>query len=173
MIDSQERFGGADTTTALWSRPWVTVAVALLALAGVILGVVALTRPHSGPATASFSQQQQAEAKALTCKTFDVVRRGVSRNTHLTVPGGPGDITGTRAVAANARISLFDGGQYLLARIDPATPKELADAARGFANTLMDIGAAASAGATDGDPEQVARLHSADEQNTALGKLCA
>ena len=60
-----------------------------------------------------------------------------------------------------------------MARIDPATPKELAEAARGCANTLMDIGAAATAGAMDTDPDQVARLHSADEANIALGKLCA
>ena len=60
-----------------------------------------------------------------------------------------------------------------MARIDPATPKEVADAARGFADTLMDIGAAATAGAMDTDPDQAARLHSADEANIALGKLCA
>jgi hypothetical protein len=34
----------------------------------------------------------------------------------------------------NARISLYDGGQYLLARLDPATPPELADAVKKFAN---------------------------------------
>lgn len=76
-------------------------------------------------------------------------------------------------MAANARISLYDGGQYLLARINPGTPKELADAARGFADTLMDYGAAATAGALDTDPDQAARLHSADEANIALGKLRA
>jgi hypothetical protein len=59
-----------------------------------------------------------------------------------------------------------------LARIRPATPKELADAARGFADTLMDIGAAATAGAIDTDADQISRLHSADEANIAPGKLC-
>ena len=107
------------------------------------------------------------------CGAFDLVRRGVSRNTNVAVPGGPEDVTGTLAVAANARISLYDGGQYLLARLDPATPTELGDAVRGFANTLMDIGAAATAGALDNDPDQVARLRSADEGNVKIGQLCA
>ena len=175
MTDStSDGTSDGSATTAGRPRAWVTAAIGALALAGVILGVVALTRPTAGgPTAASFSHQPPADAKAATCKAFDLVRRGVSRNTHLTVPGGPSDVTGTLAVAANARISLYDGGQYLLARIDPATPKELADAARGFADTLMDIGAAATAGAMDTDPDQVARLHSVDEANIALGKLCA
>lgn len=149
----------------------MTVAIAVLALAGAVLGAVALARSAGGPA--SYSDQQRADAKARVCKAFDVVRKGVSRNTHLQAPGGPADVAGTLAVAANARISLYDGGQYLLARIDPATPAELADASRGFANTLIDIGAAATAGSVDADPDQAARLRSADEANTAIGKMCA
>lgn len=156
---------------------WVTAVVGVLALAGVVLGGLALSRSAArpaaeGPAAPTYTDQQRADAKARACKAFDVVRKGVSRNTHLQVPGGAKDAAGTLAVAANARISLFDGGQYLLARIDPATPPELADAVRAFADTLMDIGAAATAGALDTDPDQVARLHSADEANAAIGKMC-
>ena len=36
----------------------------------------------------------------------------------------------------------------------------------------MDIGAAATAGAADSDPDQVARLKSADAADTKLGELC-
>ena len=76
-------------------------------------------------------------------------------------------------MAANARISLYVGGLYLLDRLDPATPKELADEVRGFANLLTDIGAAATAGALDSDPDQAARLRERDAANTKLGELCA
>jgi len=100
------------------------------------------------------------------------VRKGVSLNTNLQPPGGPADITGSLAVAANARISLYDGGQYLLARLDPATPKDLADTVTKFANLLMDIGANATAGAQNSQPEQAARLKEADAANTKLKELC-
>lgn len=163
-------------TTRATAPSWLTIGTALVAIVGLALGSMAFARSgsHAGAAAAgSFSDQQRADAKGKTCAAFDLVRRGVSRNTHLAVPGGPGDVAGNLAAAANARISLYDGGQYLHARIDPATPTELADAAKGFADTLMDIGAAATAGAMDSDPDQAARLRSADEANTAIGKLCA
>lgn len=177
MTDSTDPTAPAPERGSAASVPhrgkWVVPAIAVLALAGVALGAVALARSAGGPAVASYSDQQRADAKARACKAFDLVRKGVSRNTHLSAPGGPGDVAGTLAVAANARISLYDGGQYLLARIDPATPTELADASRAFADTLMDIGAAATAGALDTDPDQAARLRGADEANTAIGKMCA
>jgi hypothetical protein len=101
-----------------------------------------------------------------------VVRKGVSLNTNLQPPGGPEDVTGTLAVAANARVSLYDGGQYLLARLDPATPPELADAVTKFANLLMDIGAAATSGAQNSQPEQAIRLKEADTANGQITELC-
>lgn len=97
---------------------------------------------------------------------------GVTQNTNLQAPGGPEDAVGNLAIAANARLSLYDGGQYLLARLDPATPPELADAVRTFANNLMDIGAAATAGALNTDPEQSARLRDADSVNSTVDGLC-
>ena len=99
------------------------------------------------------------------------VQRRISRNTNLQVPDG--DIAGSVAAAANARVSLYDGGQYLLARLAPATPTELADAVRGFANSLMDIGAATTAGALDSDPDQAAWLGKVDAANAKIGQLCA
>ena len=97
--------------------------------------------------------------------------RGVAQHE----PGAGGrarDVTGSQAVAANARVSLYDGGQYLMARLDPATPTDLADTVRDFANNLMDIGANATAGATNEDPDQAARLKDADAANSAITELC-
>jgi hypothetical protein len=133
----------------------------------------ALLRPGSSDSAPVYSDAQRAEAKTQVCAVFDTVREGVSRNTHLQVPGGDADVAGTLGVAANARISLYDGGQYLLARLAPETPTELADAVRGFANGLMDIGAAATAGAQNTDPDQAKRLTDADAASTKIGQLCA
>ena len=100
------------------------------------------------------------------------MRKGVSLNTNLQAPGGEGDVVGSLAVAANARLSLSDGGQYLIVRLDPATPTELAGAVKKFANTLLDIGAASTAGSPNTDPDQAARLRAADTQNAEVADLC-
>jgi hypothetical protein len=41
-----------------------------------------------------------------------------------------------------------------------------------FANGLMDIGAAATAGAQNSQPDQAARLRDADTANATIGDLC-
>ncbi len=76
-------------------------------------------------------------------------------------------------MGANARNSAYVGGLYLIDQLDPATPTELADQLREFAGLLTEIGATATAGASDSDPDQAARLKSADAANTKLGELCA
>ena len=76
------------------------------------------------------------------------------------------------AVAANARLSLYDGGQYLLARLEPGTPQDLADAVRKFANNLMDIGARSTSGIPNSDPDQAGRLKEADAANATITDLC-
>lgn len=150
--------------------PVVTLAVAVVAVA---LAAWAVFRPAPAPPSApEYTAAQQADAKTGICAAADLVRRGVSLNTNLPVPGGAGDVTGSLAVAANARLSLSDGGQYLLQRLDPATPSELAEPVRRFANTLMDIGAAATAGALNTDPEQAARLRDADAVNATVVEVC-
>lgn len=146
------------------------VAIAALALAGwTVYRSVINPDDKSEP---SYSDTQRAEAKVKICTAVDVVRRGVSLNTNLQPAGGPEDVTGSLAVAANARVALYNGGQYLLARIDPATPTDLADAVRKFANNLLDIGAAATAGAQNADPAQAARLRDADSANATVVELC-
>ena len=116
--------------------------------------------------------QQRADAKQKICAATNLVRKGVSLNTNLQPPGGPEDVTGTLAVVANARISLYDGGQYLLARLDSATPPELSDAVKKLANLLMDIGAAATSGAQNTEPEQAARLKDVDATNATITEQC-
>jgi hypothetical protein len=149
----------------------ITLVVALLALA--LSGYLLYRLAQEGtPDSPNYSGAQRSDAKTKICSAAEVVRKGVSLNTNLQVPGGPEDITGTLAVAANARVSLYDGGQYLLARLDPATPPDLADAVKKFGNLLMDIGASATAGSQNSEPEQAARLKEADGVNATITQLC-
>ena len=154
------------------SRRLVVLTILSLVVAVAALGVAAWSLYRSDPANREYSAEQVADAEAKACTAVDVVRRGVSLNTNLMPAGGAADITGAQAVAANARISLNDGGQYLIARLDPATPEVLAGKVRDFADSLMDIGANATAGVTNDDPAQAQRLKDADDANTSLEKLC-
>jgi hypothetical protein len=149
----------------------VTLVVAVLALALSSWLLIRLAQEGT-PDSPNYSGAQRTDAKQRACAATDLVRKGVSLNTNLQAPGGPEDVTGTLAVAANARISLYDGGQYLLARTDPATPPELADAVKKFANLLMDIGASATSGVQNSEPDQAARLKEADALNGTITQLC-
>jgi hypothetical protein len=148
----------------------ITLLIAVVAIA--LAGWTLFRSMDSGSSEPSYSDTQRADAKVKICGAMDIVRRGVSLNTNLQPEGGPGDVTGSLAVAANARLALFNGGEYLLARLVPATPKDLSDAVRKFANTLLDIGAAATAGAQNSEPAQAARLKDADSANTTIMELC-
>jgi hypothetical protein len=152
--------------------PRIGVVVASLVVAVVALGVAlfALLRPTGG--APEYTQAQRDSARSTVCAAFATVRTGVATNTNLTPPGGADDVTGALAVAANARVALFDGGQYLLARLDPATPDDLAADVRRFAGLLMDIGAAATAGVPNSDPAQSARLTDAQTASGAVSGRC-
>jgi len=151
----------------------VPVIALILALAALGLAGWAAFRPTPKPAVEpAFSAGQQADAKAATCAATELVRKGVSLNTNMQSPGGDADVTGSLAVAANARLSLSTGGQYLISRLDPATPTELSADVRDFANTVMDIGAASIAGALNTDPDQAARLSHADALNVKITEAC-
>ena len=151
----------------------IPIVALVLSVIAVGLAAWAVLRPApSGPAEPTYTAAQQSDAKTAICAATDLVRRGVSLNTNLQIPGGEADVTGSLAVAANARVSLSDGGQYLISRLDPATPTELAGAVKEFANTLLDIGAAAIAGSPNTDPDQAARLRTADAQNNAVIDRC-
>jgi hypothetical protein len=163
------RDSGASSRSGVLVIVAIVVAVAALGLSGWLLFRLAEDGMPNSP---NYTGAQRSDAQQKICSAADVVRKGVSLNTNLQPPGGPEDVTGTLAVAANARISLYDGGQYLLARLDPATPPQLSDAVKKFANLLMDIGADATAGAQNSQPEQAARLKQADDANNSIAQMC-
>jgi hypothetical protein len=154
------------------SRGLVALTTTSLVVAVTALGVAGWALYRVDYANADYSSEQIADAKVKACGAVDVVRRGVTLNTNLMPAGGPADITGAQAVAANARVSLYDGGLYLVARLDPATPEPLAEKVHEFADSLMDIGANATAGTTNDDPAQAERLKAADGTSAALTELC-
>lgn len=150
----------------------VSVAALVVALVAAGLAVWALMKGPSSEEGQVFTGTATDDPKGSICESFNVIRNGVQINTNLQPPGGPEDVTGSMAVAANARLALYDGGQYLLARLAPDTPADLADAVRKFANNLMDIGARSTAGIPNSDPGQAARLKEADEANAKITELC-
>jgi hypothetical protein len=75
-------------------------------------------------------------------------------------------------VAANARLATLGGGEYLLSRLDPATPSELADPVRSFANNLQDIGMNQLVGLPNTDPTVAARLSEAQAASQQITDMC-
>jgi hypothetical protein len=148
----------------------LAITALLLSLVALGLAVWTVLRPAAKPSSVLYSAAEQADAKAAACRAADLVRKGVSLNTNL--QSSAGDVMGSLAVAANARLSLSDGGLYLINRLDDATPSELSDAVGQLAHTLMDIGAASTAGALNTDPDQAARLQAADTENAKVAELC-
>lgn len=140
------------------------IAVAALALVG-----WTWWQAHTEP---TYDAADQTIAKEAACAAYTQVRTGVATNTHLESPGGDDDVTGVLAVAANARVALLGGGQYVLTSVQPATPPELAESLRQFGMKLMQFGAAATAGAPDDDPGQQALKRDLDGLNATLDALC-
>lgn len=173
MSESASNESPAENSSADKRRPLLPLSALVLALVAVALSAWAVFRSsEAAPAEPSHTDVEQAEAKGKLCTATELVRQGISLNTNLQPAGGPSDVTGSLAVAANARVALYDGGQYLLDKIEPATPTELADSVRKFANTLTDIGAAATAGQQNSEPAQAARLQEVESMNATISELC-
>lgn len=155
----------AETTSQKVLR-WAAPIAVLIALIAVAVAVWALTNSSSkAPATAKLA----GDPKMRVCTAFNTVAQAVTLETHADL--GP-DPVPQAAVAANARLSLLGGGQYLLNQLDSATPQELADSVRSFANDLQDIGVNALAGVPNSDPNQSNRLTQGDLARKQIVDLC-
>jgi hypothetical protein len=148
---------------------WLAPAALLVAVVGVALAIWALISESSASSTAPAAGTKAGDPKMRVCTAFDTVSTAVSGQTHNDL--GP-DPVAKAAVAGNARLALFGGGVYLLNSLDSATPSELADPVRSFANDLQDIGMNALAGVTNTDPAQAARLTEADSTRLQIVDLC-
>lgn len=150
-----------------WVAPAALV-IALIAVAVAIWALVSAPGTNSEEAKSATAEQSEA-AKAQACATFDDVRRAVFIQTNQDL--GP-DPVARKAVAADARLATLGGGQYLLSRIDPATPPELAESIRSFANNLQEIGMRQLAGVPNDDPTQSSLLIDTDNASKHVAEMC-
>lgn len=187
-VNGSERTAPADTTDKAAGQPEgsgrspVVIAVIAMLLAIATLGASAymwrnpltpIDAPTAAPSEApepTFTDAQRDEAKAKVCDAFLVVSSGVANSSGL--EAADGDAIGAIAIATNARLALYGGGQYMLNRVDPATEPQLAEAARAFGNALMDVGAAAVANIPSDDPAHQERVKDADDENAKLQAIC-
>ena len=145
---------------------WLPLAALLVAFVAVALSIWALTNP---PSDSSATANLPGDPKTRVCTAFNTVAQAVQLNTNLDLGREP---VALEAVAGNARLALVGGGQYLLSRLDAATPPELADPVRSFANDLQDIGIYALAGAVNTEPEQAKRMIKAEVTRKQITDLC-
>lgn len=152
---------------------WVALTALVVALIAVAVAIWALVNPASAEASDSehsaATAQESEGAKARACDAFHTVRNAVIVQTNQDL--GPDPIA-RKAVAADARLATLGGGQYLLGRVDSATPPELADAIRSFANNLQEVGMSQLAGSPSNDPTQQARLSDADKASALATEMC-
>ena len=114
------------------------------------------------------SDAKAADAKARVRAAFETVTKAVSLQTHA---DGGKDPVAVTAVAANARLSMTAGSAYLLSRLDPATPPELAAAVRSLAELLEDIAMNSLAGVANEDAVQAARLRDAEAASVRVAEI--
>lgn len=141
----------------------------MVALIAVGLAVWALVSPPGQGSVSAEGVPLSGDGKSRVCDAAQVVAVAVQMQTNANVGPEPAAV---EAVAANARLAMLGGGDYLLSQISSETPGELADAARAFGNTLRQIGINALAGTPNDDEVQAARIRDAEASRTKLGQIC-
>jgi hypothetical protein len=160
-----KRDTSSEPATPTLSR-WAAPAALVLAVIAIGVAIWALVRAPGEPAVAA---KQSDDAKAQVCGAFDTVRKAVSVQTNADL--GPDPIA-KEAVAANARLATLGGGEYLLSRLDPGTPLELADAVRSFANNLQDIGMSQLVGVPANDATLTVRANEVQAGSEKIAGMC-
>jgi hypothetical protein len=103
------------------------------------------------------------------CATYEKVHQAVLTNTGRS---GGTDPIALLGVAANARLALYDGGQYLLKALAerPATPPELATAVRQLVDSYQQL--AVNYMAEVSQSEIDSSLHAGDQPNATIYDIC-
>lgn len=162
----------APPTRSTQSR-WVVPAALVFAVTAAIVATWALVHsPVEAPVrlgVPAVDSQQSDAARGRVCGAFDIVRKAVTIQTNADFGSDP---VAREAVAANARLATLGGGGYLLSRMDPATPADLADSIRTFANDVQDIGMYQLVGTPNADPKMAALLASAQEAGAHIAQVC-
>jgi hypothetical protein len=150
---------------------WIAPAALLVAVVAVALAIWALMSGGNGSASAvaPTAGTEGGDPKASVCGAFNTVSKAIPLQTHNDL--GP-DPVAQAAVAGNARLALFGGGQYLLNHLNSDTPSDIADPVRSFGTKLQTIGMNALAGVTNTDPAQAALLADADASRQQVVEVC-
>lgn len=121
------------------------------------------------PVAPRYSEQQVVEAKAKLCAAYGTVRQAVLVTTGRNGEEDPAMIF---AIAANARMALFDGGAHLLAKLDetPAAATELSTAVRALAGAYQQL--AIDYLAEVPEEEQQNALRAVDDTNAPVFEMC-
>jgi len=130
---------------------WASLAALIIAVLAVAAAALGWFYPHkSASSAATYSDQQQKDAKKHICETFKIVDREVVRNSHLKNPENGGPI-GALSIATAQRFAFFGGGAFLRDRLnqEPATPTELANPANAMASELEELTIGYLAGAQE------------------------
>ena len=138
----------------------------VLAVIGIALSIWALLSASSKAPAVELS----GDAKTRVCAAFQPVQQAVLQQTNANL--GP-DPVQQAAVAANARLALIGGGDYLLRQIDAKTPEDLAAEVTGFANDLQTLGINYLAGLVATDPAQAELNKRAEAAMTTIAEMCA
>lgn len=153
-----------NSSSSRWLAPLATV-ISLIA-AGLAVWVL-VKAPAANKASAV--PGGDTDPKVTVCNAFQKVVKAVSLQTHTDL--GPEPVP-QLAVAGNARLALLGGGQYLLGRIPAGAPKELADAVRGFAYNLEEIGMNYLSGVADTNQLQIDLQAESQGQSAKIVGMC-
>lgn len=169
-----------DARTRSSTGRWLGLAALLVALAALAIALINVIRPDwtekfdKTPVTTAApppgpSQQEIDAAKAKTCDAYNAVGAAVTARTNT--PIGP-DPLQTEIININARQAFSTGHDFLMTRVDPATPPPLAEAIRNFATNLEDVAINSLAGVNNDDAVQAGRLQSMVDLNGQINELC-
>lgn len=154
----------------------IALVVALIA-AGLAVWALVKSPDQSPPAASSPAESSTAsaadavepgDAKKRVCDAAQVVAVAVQLQTNANAA----EPAAVEAVAANARLAMLGGGEYVLSQIDADTPTELADPARSFGNTLRVLGITALAGVAASDPANQERIAQWEKDRNTLAGIC-
>ncbi len=150
---------------------WIAPAALAISLLAAGAAAFAVFKPAPAPLSSGVTSD---DPKAAVCKTFKTVSDAVYLQTNRS-PGpdmGPLGPVAAEAIAANARLAMAGGANYLLDNLPANAPADLADEVRGFAGSLNTIAMNALAGISNDKPEQADLLRSAEDANKKLIEHC-
>lgn len=141
---------------------WIAPAALLLGAVGTVLSLWALKS-----ASDSSAARVAGEGKAGICSAFTTASRAISLQTN----GGAEPLPEPLA-ATNSRQALIGGGEYLLARVDSSTPRDLAEAVTAFADDVQTLGLNYLGGSVATDPAQADLIKRADAGMKSIADMC-